>query len=253
MRPPKQRKPKASKPQTPLWEYIEKLEKQDGGGNNRCRCKFCKLEFNGSYTRVRGHLLHIPRYGIEICEVVDSETLKKLFKIQADADAKATAVDMQSIPLPNVENYGLVKRNGDGGLGELFNMPARDKLDHLIARAFFGCAIANNVLRSPLFREAIQFACDNNLVGYIPPTADRLRTVLLQQEREHIERRNGCFERLFPNIDDKKKVKEEYGRFSGCLGGFADWESQNDRYTEDASAWWNNYGSTAPALAILAD
>ncbi|KAF9608081.1 hypothetical protein IFM89_006008 [Coptis chinensis] len=158
MHPPKQRKPKASKPQTPLWEYIEKLEKHDGGGNNRCRY------------------------------------------------AKATAVDMQSIPLPNVENYGLVKRKGDRGLGELFNMPARDKLDHLIARAFFGCAIANNVLRSPLFREAIQ-----------------------------------------------KKVKEEYGRFSGCLGGFADWESQKDRYTEDASAWRNNYGSTAPALAILAD
>ncbi|KAF9599942.1 hypothetical protein IFM89_001977 [Coptis chinensis] len=156
MRPPKQRKPKASKPQTPLWEYIEKLEKQDGGGNNRCLS-------------------------------VDSDTLEKLLKIQADANTKATRVDMQSIPLPNVENNGLVKRNGDGGLGELFNMPARDKLDHLIARAFFGCAIANNVLRSPVFREAIQFSCDNNLVGYIPPTADRLRTILMQQEREHIE------------------------------------------------------------------
>ncbi|KAF9617164.1 hypothetical protein IFM89_034315 [Coptis chinensis] len=162
---PKQRKPKASKPQTPLWKYIEKLEKHDGGGNNRCRCKFCKLEFTGSYTRVRDHLQRIPRSGIEICEAVDSDTLEKLLKIQADADAKAIGVDMQSIPLPNVENYGLIKRKGDGGLGELFNMPARDKLDNLIARAFFGCAIANNALRSPLFREVIQFACDNNLTG----------------------------------------------------------------------------------------
>ncbi|KAF6167227.1 hypothetical protein GIB67_029865 [Kingdonia uniflora] len=50
-----------------------------------------------------------------------------------------------------------------------------------------------------------------------------------------------------------KKVKEEYGRFAGCMASFSNVESQRDRNTEDGAAWWNNYGASTPLLAKLAD
>ncbi|KAF6144156.1 hypothetical protein GIB67_004829 [Kingdonia uniflora] len=52
---------------------------------------------------------------------------------------------------------------------------------------------------------------------------------------------------------ERRKVKEEYGRFAGCMASFANVESQRDKNTEDGVAWWNNYGASTSLLAKLAD
>lgn len=43
----------------PLWTYITRGSggKTIGGGNRSWTCNFCKIKFNGSYFRVKPHLL----------------------------------------------------------------------------------------------------------------------------------------------------------------------------------------------------
>ena len=57
---------------TPLKKYITYLEgRSKGGGNAKWRCEFCKMEFQGSYFRVKAHLLKISGQGIRVCAKVD--------------------------------------------------------------------------------------------------------------------------------------------------------------------------------------
>lgn len=41
----------------PLWKFVKKQKLGTGGGNNMIECNFCGECFQGSYTRVRAHLL----------------------------------------------------------------------------------------------------------------------------------------------------------------------------------------------------
>jgi len=41
----------------PLWRYVSKFRKTTGGGNFEFKCNICEVSFNGSYTKVRAHLL----------------------------------------------------------------------------------------------------------------------------------------------------------------------------------------------------
>ncbi|XP_026436701.1 uncharacterized protein LOC113334729 [Papaver somniferum] len=175
---------------TPLWNYVEKQGKSDeGGGNNKIQCTICNYIFFGSYTRVKAHLLRIEGQGVKICEGIDPGSFEELKKLSEDADMRSQHTKTGSlIPLPGVENYGTVARKGDKAYGNLFNASARDKLDHTIGRFFFGCGIAFNNIRSPLFRDMIQCAANSNIVGYIPPSAQRLSTKLLEEEKRNVDK-----------------------------------------------------------------
>ncbi|KAG5523738.1 hypothetical protein RHGRI_030654 [Rhododendron griersonianum] len=63
-----------------LWKFVTKLEKLPGkGGNFKWRCNFCSVTKNGSYTRVKAHLLKIAHQVIGPClSVTNKDTL--LFK-----------------------------------------------------------------------------------------------------------------------------------------------------------------------------
>lgn len=39
-----------------------------GGGNNEIKCNFREIITNGSYARVRAHLLKISRFGVKTCK-----------------------------------------------------------------------------------------------------------------------------------------------------------------------------------------
>ena len=48
-------------------------------------------------------------------------------------------------------------------------------------------ALSFNIARNPYYRESYKFAASHSLDGYCPPSYDKLRTTLLQQERAHVE------------------------------------------------------------------
>ena len=52
---------------SPLWKYVNRLEKTgDGGGNWKWICNFCGEQKQGTYTRVKAHLLQQTGKGISV-------------------------------------------------------------------------------------------------------------------------------------------------------------------------------------------
>ena len=69
-----------------------------------------------------------------------------------------------------------------------FNNQCREQLDSLIARTFYFVGLPFHFTKNPYWIEMIKFAANNNLVGYVPPGYNKLRTTLLHKERAHIEK-----------------------------------------------------------------
>ena len=45
-----------------------------------------------------------------------------------------------------------------------------------------------NLARNPYYMRAITFDANHNLGGYVPPSYNKLRTTLVQQEKANVER-----------------------------------------------------------------
>ncbi|XP_037433016.1 uncharacterized protein LOC119300034 [Triticum dicoccoides] len=177
----------------PLWRYVQTLENtgKGKGGNKRSMCRLCEYVINGSYSRVKAHLLKIPNMGVSSCQKVTVDVLVQLKGEQERADALIESNKPREIPLPT-EGFGANARKKRGGnpIEACFDMEARNHLDALIARMFYTAGIPFNVARNPWFRAAFIFAAGhaNSLAGYAPPSYDKLRTTLLVQERTHVDR-----------------------------------------------------------------
>lgn len=65
----------------PIWTYITKIKSVAGGGNYEIKCNICDFTFNGSYTRVRAHLLKMTGKGVRVCQKVTVAKLIALKKI----------------------------------------------------------------------------------------------------------------------------------------------------------------------------
>ena len=114
----------------PLWRYDSKLSKTPGGGNNMIKCNLCDFSFNGSYTRVKAHLLQIKGEGVRSCPKVSSSKLVEFKKLDNQASLKIKILKKRKVPLPvsdegNQTNKGLKLK---GHLESSFNMQAIDTL-----------------------------------------------------------------------------------------------------------------------------
>ena len=77
---------------------------------------------------------------------------------------------------------------GNSPLEKAFNNQCREQLDSFIARTFYSAGLSFHFAKNPYWIEMIKFAANNNLAGYIPPVYNKLRTIMLQKERAHIEK-----------------------------------------------------------------
>ncbi|KAF2559592.1 hypothetical protein F2Q68_00015542 [Brassica cretica] len=58
----------------PIWNYVTKLEKSGAkGGTWKFKCNICNEYRQGSYPRIRAHLLGIKNQGIAICKNKESK------------------------------------------------------------------------------------------------------------------------------------------------------------------------------------
>ncbi|XP_028063908.1 uncharacterized protein LOC114267118 [Camellia sinensis] len=165
----------------PLWGYVTKLVKrgEGGSGNTKFKCNFCDIEYQGSYFRVRAHLLLLTGHGIRVCATVKNKSnlLSEIRKVDQEAENRKKMAKPKNVPLPppssqisashdSVEDVGTFRMEGYA--------PRKRKAFHLA--------------RNPYFVDAFQYAAENQIVGYVPPGYNLLRTTLLQKERANIER-----------------------------------------------------------------
>ena len=69
-----------------LWRYVSKLRKTTSGGNFEFKCNIC--EFNGSYTRVKDHLVKISTIGVRVCSKVSPSRLVEFKKLDNEISLK---------------------------------------------------------------------------------------------------------------------------------------------------------------------
>jgi len=177
-----------------LWRYVSKLRKTTGGGNNMIQCSLCNFIFNGSYTRVRAHLLKRMGAGVRRCPYVTTSKLVELKKLDNEAKLKIEGLKQKKkVSLPPVSDEGNQTRSDvnpkfKGSLQAAFNIQARDTLDCDIARMFYSSGLPFHLARSPYYRSAFSNAANTSkLSGYVAPTYNKLRGPLLSKERSHVE------------------------------------------------------------------
>ncbi|XLU30029.1 hypothetical protein S245_066095, partial [Arachis hypogaea] len=147
--------------------------------------------FSGSYTRVRAHLLKISGKGIRFCAKVTSTKLEELKKLDSESTLLHESKKAKLIPLPPLSNASELdsrKRRATGPLEKAFNVNARETLDLHIARIFFSSGLPFHLAKNPYFVKAFSYAANNYIDGYIPPGYNKLRTTLLEKEKQHVER-----------------------------------------------------------------
>ncbi|XLU66970.1 hypothetical protein S245_026023, partial [Arachis hypogaea] len=160
---------------------------------------FCILHFkivrdefrDGSYTRVRAHLLKILGKGIRFCAKVTSTKLEELKKLDSESTLLHKNKKAKSIPLPPLSNASEIdsrKRRATGPFEKVFNVNARETLDLHIARIFFSSGLPFHLAKNPYFVKVFSYAANNYIDGYIPPGYNKLRTTLLEKEKQHVER-----------------------------------------------------------------
>jgi len=156
-----------------LWKYVSKLRKTLSGGGS---VVYVIFSFNGSYTRVRAHLLQIKGERVRSCPKVSLSKFVEFKKLDNETTLKIKISKKKKVPLPPVSDEGnqtnkTLSLRLKGPLESYFNIQARDTLDYEIARMFYSSGLAFNLARSPYYRSVFSYAYNtSNLSGYVPPT-----------------------------------------------------------------------------------
>ena len=69
-----------------------------------------------------------------------------------------------------------------------YDMNARNEIDEEIGRMFYTGCPSFNLARNPHFIKAFQLCADRKVVGYRPPSYNRLRTSILDKEKSHVDK-----------------------------------------------------------------
>ncbi|KAF9596945.1 hypothetical protein IFM89_014524 [Coptis chinensis] len=116
---------------TPLWRYVtvKEVAGPKARGNKKWTCNFCQYDGNGSYSRVKAHLLHVSGIGAKKCSKVDDILRKELQNEEDEAKlAKEKAKQGPlNIPLPPVSE-SLKRKFEEGPIGKLFQGDVRETL-----------------------------------------------------------------------------------------------------------------------------
>ncbi|KAG4990910.1 hypothetical protein JHK87_024367 [Glycine soja] len=180
----------------PLWTYVTKLKSVGGGGNYEIKCNICDVTFNGSYTRVRAHLLKITGKGVRGCQKITNAKLIDLKNIDNEATLRVEKSKTKFVSLPLVSTQHQMdtnilgvdpKKRKTSTVESAFNFQAKETLDHEIARMFYSSGLPFHLARNPHSRKAFSYATNNYIGGYQPPGYNKLRTTLLQNEMRHVE------------------------------------------------------------------
>jgi len=86
----------------PLWIYATKIKSVSDGGNYEIKCNIYDVTFNGSYTRVRTHLLKITEKRVRGCQKVTNVKLINLKKIHNKATLRVEKSKTKSVSLPPI-------------------------------------------------------------------------------------------------------------------------------------------------------
>ncbi|GKB33552.1 hAT dimerization domain, ribonuclease H-like domain protein [Tanacetum coccineum] len=143
--------------QPPLWEHMTKLQKIG--------------------------------FGISLCQSVTAGQKQMMKRAEEAYEKKKVKSNAKEVALPCEAGVRFKKRKGSSTpIERAFGVENRDQLDQEIARMFYTGGLPFNLARNPHYLRAFPFAAANKIDGYVPPGYNKLRTTLLQKEKENVHR-----------------------------------------------------------------
>ncbi|CAO2830648.1 unnamed protein product [Amaranthus hypochondriacus] len=161
------------------WKHVSVIGRfEKGSGTKRWKCNHCNHSYNGSYSRVRAHLLGFNGLGVKPCPAIDT-SVREAFTL-LDKDRVSTKLMKKKSILPS-ENT-MRKRSLLSGIKHY-----KENVDNTVARFFYVDGLNVNVVDSAYFKEMVR------IVGafgpnYELPSMEQLSGSLLCKEKMRLEK-----------------------------------------------------------------
>lgn len=160
------------------WKHVSVFGGFDkGSGTKRWKCNHCNLRYNGSYSRVRAHLLGFTGVGVKSCPAID-RTLREAFQV----------LEEERLTRKKKRTSG----NGKPGKRIRTSRPSlasftKEEVDDIVARFFYADGLNINVVNSPYFCEMAKAIAAYG-PGYEPLSIDELSDSYLSKEKNRIQK-----------------------------------------------------------------
>ncbi|KAL9662360.1 hypothetical protein QQ045_027193 [Rhodiola kirilowii] len=164
----------------------------DTGGTWKWQCTKCNIIRKSSYSRVRGHLLHLKGNGVGPCKEVSRSDITKMQRLEEEFKRQKKDSKPKEVSLPcesQLDSGSSFKKRKSqmSPIERSFGIEVRDQLDQEIARMFYTGGLPFNLARNPHYMRSYTFAATHAIAGYKPPSYNKLRTTLLVQEINHVK------------------------------------------------------------------
>ncbi|CAN7074785.1 unnamed protein product [Brassica oleracea var. botrytis] len=173
--------------EAPLWNYVTKLEKSGAKGSTwKFKCNICNKDRQGSYSRIRAHLLGIKNQGIAICKKATRSQKAEMQKLEDEFEKKINECGSRAVPLPceSSETNPASKK--------------RKSADSAIVRAFDSSSLVSGLMKEVInevgHQNVVQIITDNaancKAAGEIIEIADtRFASIIVMVKRLKIIKR----------------------------------------------------------------
>lgn len=160
------------------WKHVSVFGGFDkGSGTKRWKCNHCNLRYNGSYSRVRAHLLGFSGVGVKSCPAID-RSLKESFQILEEE-----RVARKTKRASGTGKHGKRIRTSRTNL----TCVTKEDVDKMLATFFFADGLNANIINSPYFHDMIKTVAAFG-PGYEPLSIHELSGSFLSKEKEKIEK-----------------------------------------------------------------
>ncbi|KAJ8767768.1 hypothetical protein K2173_020708 [Erythroxylum novogranatense] len=158
------------------WEHVTVFGGfHRGSGTKRWKCNHCNLRYNGSYSRVRAHLLGFSGLGVKSCPAID-RSQREAFQI---LEEERLAKKKKKSPRNDKPSKHIQTSQP--------SLVTKEDVDDAVARFFYASGLNIDVVNSPYFNEMVK-GIGSFGDGYEAPSTDKLYDLFLRKERGRIEK-----------------------------------------------------------------
>lgn len=189
------------------WKHVSVFGGFDkGSGTKRWKCNHCNLRYNGSYSRVRAHLLGFSGVGVKSCPAID-RSLREAFQI----------LEEERVARKKKRASGIVKHGKRIRTSRPnFTCITKEDVDEILARFFFADGLNSNIINSTYFHDMIKAVAAFG-PSYEPPSMHELSGSFLSKEKERIEKSVALVKESWPHTGCTLLC---VGRSDGMPGSF---------------------------------
>lgn len=165
---------------------------EKGSGTKRWKCNYCNVKYNGSYSRVKAHLLGFTGLGVKSCPAIDDSSRETFQHLEAERlSCKKKKDCINGKP-------GRKVRASQQNLSCNLRSIAKEDVDDIVARFFYAEDIKLNVVNSPYFLEMARAIAAFGS-GYEFPSIDKLSGLVLSKEKAKIEKAVALVKESWPH------------------------------------------------------